>query len=266
MPFHDESKITLLLCLMMCVSLSLAGELRNLKDLGPTLNFVNGTTVRVTRPGEGQVELPKFSCEGFNCMHRRVKSAVCTHDPAALDASLNIMWSCEEDIDELQPKTGHPSSLFIFSPTKLICDSNVSAVRGLPWVPLDTFDVIYPGFASEDEVMPDQIFVDPDTCVLIYKIENLGAPDEHFSLFLVVSFAMFFAIIAICPANCCPRGSDMPTIDPAVLPASLQRAQTKATHPPLKRRNVNGPRAVGNTVSHSNINLQQDTFPIDSAW
>ena len=220
------------------ISSSLAGELRSLKDLGPSLEFVNGTTVAVTRPGEGKVELPEFSCEGYNCMHRTVKRAVCTHDPAALDASLNIMWSCEEELDKTKPKTGHPSSLLVFSPTKLICDSNVSAVRGLPWVPLDTFDVVYPGLATED-VMPDQIFVDPDTCVLIYKIENLGAPDEHFSLILVVSFAMLFAIIAICPANCCPRGSEMPSLDPAVLPASLQRAGQGVSHqPPVRRRFV----------------------------
>ena len=155
-------------------------------------------------PGTGSTEFKEMECEGQNCFHMSVVVVNCTHDPAALEDTPNIVWACEETVEEVghvhrtARHTAH-SAVFVFSPERIVCDSNVSALQGLLWSPVDTTAVSTHSTLGAD-LLPDHVFLDPTTCRLVYSISNLGAPDEHFTLFLLLFFSCFFAVLVVCPA------------------------------------------------------------------
>ncbi|KAJ9451999.1 hypothetical protein DIPPA_20538 [Diplonema papillatum] len=79
----------------LCV-LPAEARLARLKDLGP---FELGKTVHAAgEPGVGHKTVDEFVCNGFNCHHMKLDGATCTHDPAALEESLDFVWTCEEHV------------------------------------------------------------------------------------------------------------------------------------------------------------------------
>ena len=193
-------KTATVLLLALCLDTASA-KLVTLRELGPRLEFLNGRAVQAYgKPGEGMVEVDSFECQGHNCEHLRLTGANCTHDPAQLDDSIQIVWACEEDQavqTERPPLHSHHHATFLFSPVSVVCDSNLSVGKGLLWTPVDTAAISVPG-----DVLPssaDQIYVDPATCRLVYTVENLGCEDEHLTLALLVLSSVLFAFVAICP-------------------------------------------------------------------
>eukprot|EP01064_Diplonema_japonicum_P025488 TRINITY_DN36913_c0_g1_i1.p1 TRINITY_DN36913_c0_g1~~TRINITY_DN36913_c0_g1_i1.p1 ORF type:complete len:265 (+),score=27.88 TRINITY_DN36913_c0_g1_i1:52-846(+) len=252
-------------------------KLVSLKELSPSMVFgEEGRVVVAGPPGEEEMEVDELNCIGYNCHHRPVVRAECSFDPMHLEESIDLVWTCEETLGEMPKKTpiGYASSIFAFSIVKLECDTNASAGRGLSRTSVDTQSIIIPGRTGPEEAS-EHIYVDDKTCRLTFKIENLGAPGEHFSLVIILFFSFVFGVMAVCPAGCWERiGQSIPNLDPAVLPATLQGQASPRTvfdvhHKSdlVMRSKHHKARAVGNTPLHTTCLISEDnTFAIDGSW
>ncbi|KAJ9451998.1 hypothetical protein DIPPA_20541 [Diplonema papillatum] len=260
----------------LCV-LPAEARLARLKDLGPMVRFELGKTVHAAgEPGVGHKTVDEFVCNGFNCHHMKLDGATCTHDPAALEESLDFVWTCEEHVagDHTSPSldSGLHGSVFVFTPLSITCDSNVAESRGLAWVPLDTMNIRIPGVDTEDllRMSPDSIAVDTETCRIIYTVENLGAQDEHLSLVLLMVAAFGFTVVALCPASCfkvvrrniVSGGSAVEREVDSIIDSA--RNATEPRFPGTRRRPSNV-RAEGNRPSRTTFNVDgaSNTFAID---